>query len=153
RIQGHIPFWLDLHSTLVEGGLGLDAALAIIVEETAHSKEPLFAELRQLHRDLMLGQNRIQAYRTFSDRAGVVELGHVVAAIVQAQQLGSGMIDTLRSQADMMRNKIWEGANQRAEKLPIKLLFPTAIGVLPSMFVVAVLPGMLHMVEYLGRRH
>lgn len=150
-IQRHIPFWLDLHTTLVEGGLGFDAALALIVQETRGTREPLFEELERLSADLLVGQPRIPAYRSFAERGTVAELHQVVAAIIQAQQLGTGMADTLRAQADMMRNKIWEEANRRAEQLPVKLLFPTAFGVLPSMFVVTAVPGMLNLVHFLRR--
>jgi len=63
-------------------------------------------------------------------------------AAQHASALG-GIVDTLRAQADMMRNKVWEEARERAQKLPVKMLFPMVVGILPSIFLVTVAPSFL----------
>jgi len=144
-IETDIPFWLDLHATLVEGGMGFDQALSRFVAETELFKRPLFVELRYMYQEMNLGLSRLEALRSMSSRIDVETLDTVVAAIVQGDQIGGGIIDTLRAQADMMRNKVFEEARERAQKLPVKLLFPMVVGILPSLFLVTVAPSFLRL--------
>jgi tight adherence protein C len=99
--------------------------------------------------EINLGIARIEALRWMADRVDVEALDTVVAAIVQGEQMGGGIVDTLRAQADMMRNKVWEESRERAQKLPVKLLFPMVIGIMPSIFLVTVAPSLLRMLGIL----
>jgi tight adherence protein C len=146
KLQKSLPYWLDLHTTLVEGGLGFDAALARIVEETRQVKDVIFQELAVVHKEMVMGLDRITAFRRMAQRTKVDDLEQVVAALVQADRLGTGVVTALRAQADMVRNKVWEKARANAEKLPTKLLFPIFIGIMPMYFVLVILPLFLRIV-------
>jgi tight adherence protein C len=147
RIETDIPFWLDLHATLVEGGMGFDQALSRFVAETELFRRPLFVELRYMYQEMTLGASRLAALKSMADRIDVEALDTVVASIVQGDQIGGGITDTLRAQADMMRNKVFEEARERAQKLPVKLLFPMVVGILPSLFLVTVAPAILRLLR------
>jgi tight adherence protein C len=140
NLQHGLPEWLDLHTTLVEGGLSFDAALARIVLETEGTKEPIFQEVGIAYREILLGASRATALRRMADRTRVEEIDQIVTALVHADQLGTGVANALRPQADMIRNRIWEEARARAERLGTKLLFPIFMGSLPVFFVLLVLP-------------
>lgn len=145
QIETDLPFWLDLHATLVEGGMGFDQALSRFVAETELFQRPLFVELRFMFQEMTLGASRLQALKSMASRIDVEALDTVVAAIVQGDQMGGGITDTLRAQADMMRNKVFEEARERAQKLPVKMLFPMVVGILPSLFLVTVAPSILRL--------
>lgn len=149
RLMRGLPEWLDLHTTLVEGGMGFDAALLRITSETQLSKEPIFQELAFVQKDINMGADRLVALRRMSSRTQVEELDQVVAALVQADRLGAGIAIALRAQSDMLRNKIWEDARTRAEKLPTKLLFPIVVGFLPMFFALVVFPMALRVITTL----
>ena len=73
----------------------------------------------------------------------------VVSAIVQGEQLGGGMVETLKGQAEMVRNKCWEEAQHKANKLPVLLVFPMAVGVLPAMFLIVVGPPIIRLFGFM----
>jgi tight adherence protein C len=152
RIETEIPFWLDLHATLMEGGIGFDEALTRIVAESGHLRRAVFRELADVHRRSGLGNPRTTALKDMAARLNVEGLDAVVGAILQGEHMGVGIADTLRAQADMMRNKVWEDAQARAQKLPVKLIFPIAIGVLPSLFLVTIAPSVIRFLGFLSRR-
>jgi len=140
RLLRGLPEWLDLHTTLVEGGMGFDAALVRITSETETSQEPIYQELRFVQKEITMGADRLSALRRMAQRTRVEELDQVVASLVQADRLGAGIVIALRAQSDMLRNKIWEDARTRAEKLPTKLLFPIFLGFFPIFFTLILLP-------------
>ena len=146
KLQLGLPDWLDLHTTLVEGGMSFDAALARIVTETEGTKEPIFKEIGMVHREILMGTSRATALRRMADRTRVDEIDQVVTALVNADRLGAGIVNALRPQADMIRNRIWEEARTRAERLGTKLLFPIFVGSLPVFFVLIVLPLILRLI-------
>jgi tight adherence protein C len=152
RVEADLPFWLDLHATLVEGGIGFDEALTRICAETSFLRKPIFSELREMQRRLLLGTPRATALKGMAGRLRVEGLDAVVGALIQGEQMGASVADTLRAQADMVRNKVWEEQQARAQKLPTKLLFPIAVGVLPSIFLVTVGPPVLKLLQFVERK-
>ncbi len=146
KLRKGLPVWLDLHTTLVEGGMGFDAALARIVSETERSKDPIFRELARTQKELLVGSDRAGALRRMAERIRIEEFEQVVAALVQADRIGAGIVSALRAQGDMIRNKIWEEARAKAEKLPTKLLFPIFLGIMPMFVVLVMLPLALRIV-------
>jgi len=150
RLQRTVPSWIDLHTTLVEGGMGFDAALARIITETQGSDEPIYKELEIVHKEMLVGTDRITALRRMAHRTRIVELEQVVAALIQADRVGAGIVNSLRSQGDMIRNKVWENTRAEAEKLPTKLLFPIALGILPMFFVLILMPLVLRLMAAFG---
>lgn len=149
RLERDLPFWLDLHATLIESGMGFDEGLSRICEESDYLERPIFRELELVQRRIGLGETRSQALRGIAAEVDVEGLHAVVGALVQGDETGGGVTEALRSQAEMVRNKVWEESLERAHRLPVKLVFPIAAGVFPLLFLMLIGPSVLRMIEIL----
>ena len=133
-----LPDAMDLVTTCVEAGLGLDAALARVAERT---EGPFANELQVMMRDVALGKLRREAMQELADRIGVEELTSFITSIIQAEQLGVGIAQVLRVQADQMRTKRRQKAERSAHEAPIKMLFPLVLFIFPSFLLVILGPA------------
>jgi tight adherence protein C len=134
KVEQDLPISLELLATLSEAGLGFDAALARVLESAAEDR-PLAREFRSYQSDLLAGRTRVESLRRLARRLEVSSVTILVSALVQAEQLGSGIAQTLRRQADDLRDRRRERANAFAMALPIKRMFPLVICFLPGIFV------------------
>jgi tight adherence protein C len=153
-IQHALPDSLDLMVVCLEAGLGLTATIARVGEERSSMSDPLGIEFARVARELQEGRPRDEALRALADRNGVDDLKSLVGLIVQTDKLGASMAKTLRAHADVLRTKRRQRAEEAARKLPIKILFPLAFFILPSLFTVAIGPAILRimdLVELMGR--
>jgi tight adherence protein C len=98
-------------------------------------------------REIQLGKLRRDALRDMADRMGVAEMTSFVAAVIQSEQLGVSMAKVLRIQADQMRIKRRQMAEEEAHKAPIKMLIPMAILIFPSICIVLMTPAILMLVQ------
>jgi len=126
----------------VEAGLGFEQALE---RTTSAVPGPLSDEFRRMLRETNFGSSRADALRAMDERCDVPELRTFVVAMLQADTFGVSIVRILRSQADEMRVRRKLRVQQQAQKLPVKMLFPTVIFVFPSMFVVALGPAALNL--------
>ncbi len=133
-VERDLPLTLELLSTLSEAGLGFDAAL-LRIYETRLAERPLAQEFRTYQADLLAGRPRIQCLRRLSDRLGMPVVATFVSALVQAEQLGMGIAQVLRRQADDVRDRRRERANAFALSLPVKRVIPLVVCFLPGLFV------------------
>jgi len=134
QIEQDLPPTLELLATLSEAGIGFDAAIARI-QSTRLGQRPLAQEFRTFQADLLAGRARSQSLRRLAERIQVASVSVLVSALVQAEQLGMGIAQTLRRQADDLRDRRRERANAFAMALPVKRLFPLVICFLPGLFV------------------
>ena len=134
RVEQDLPISLELLATLSEAGLGFDAALARVVDSVAEDR-PLAREFRTYQSDLLAGRTRVEALRRLARRLEVSPVTILVSALVQAEQMGSGIAQALRRQADDLRERRRERANAFAMALPIKRMFPLVICFMPGIFV------------------
>jgi tight adherence protein C len=135
-----LPDALDLITTCVEAGLGLDAALQRVAEK---SEGPLAEELTKMLRDVSMGKLRREAMTELSDRVGVEELSSFITAIIQAEQLGVGIAQVLRVQSDQLRTKRRQRAERQAQEAPIKMIFPLVLFIFPAFLVVILGPAVI----------
>ena len=133
-----LPDALDLVTTCVEAGLGLDAALARVAEK---SSGPLADELTRMLREVAMGKLRREALTEMADRIGVDELTSFVSAIIQAEQLGVGIVQVLRVQSDQMRTRRRQRAEKTAHEAPIKMIFPLVLFIFPAFMLVILGPA------------
>jgi tight adherence protein C len=137
-IQGALPDFLDQITVGVEAGLGFDAAMS----RTAKSNEgPLAMEFMRTLQHVSAGLSRAEALRGLSNRNKVPELRQFVGAILQAEQYGVPMAQVLRVQAAEQRRKRRQRAEEKAMKLPVKVLFPLVLCILPTLFIVLIGPA------------
>jgi tight adherence protein C len=137
-IQAALPDYLDQITVGVEAGLGFDAAMS----RTAKSNEgPLAQEFMRTLQHVSAGLSRAEALRGLSNRNKVPELRQFVGAILQAEQYGVPMAQVLRVQAAEQRRKRRQRAEEKAMKLPVKVLFPLVLCILPTLFIVLIGPA------------
>ena len=141
EIRAELPDALDLLAVSVEAGLGFDAAIAKLTE---HMEGPLVDEFALSLGEMRIGETRQHALEKMVQRVQAPELASFVRAIIQADQLGISLGRILRVQATDTRNKRQAAAEERAMKAPIKMLFPTALFIFPSMFLIILGPAFLN---------
>src|SRR5258708_1702963 len=135
-----LPDALDLITTCVEAGLGLDGALQRVAEK---SEGPLAEELQKMLRDVSMGKLRREAMTELSDRVGVEELSSFITAIIQAEQLGVGIAQVLRVQSDQLRTKRRQRAERQAQEAPITMIFPLVLFIFPAFLAVILRPAVI----------
>lgn len=137
-IRKALPDALDLLTICVEAGLGFDGAMAKITEKWENELSLAFSRVL---REIQLGKLRREALRDMANRIDISEMTSFVAAIVQSEQLGVSMARVLRIQADQMRIKRRQRAEEKAQQAPIKMLFPMGILIFPSLLIILLGPA------------
>ena len=135
---------MDLLTISVEAGLGFDSALAQVVKNVPG---PLSQEIARTLQEMQIGVSRIEALRHLSDRTEVDELDGFVLSMIQADKYGVGVAAVLRAQSTELRQKRRQRAEETAQKVPLKLLFPTIFLILPALFIVILGPGAIQVYE------
>ena len=143
-IRKAMPDALDLLTICVEAGLGFDGAMAKVFEKWDN---PLSLSFGRVLREIQLGKLRREALRDMADRIGISEMTSFVAAVIQSEQLGVSMSKVLRIQADQMRIRRRQRAEEGAHKAPIKMLVPMAILIFPSICIVLMTPAFLQLLR------
>lgn len=146
KIRKALPDALDMLTVCVEAGQGFDAALAQVARNTTG---PVAAEFSRVLQEIQIGKSRSQALRAMTDRTTVPELRSFVSALVQAGELGITIADVLRAQAKEMRLRRRQRAEEKAQKVPVKILFPLVFCLFPSMFIVILGPGAINIAHVL----
>jgi tight adherence protein C len=139
-IDGQMPHFVDQLAIAIEAGMSFDAALGYLQEA---SDGPLAEEIGRIMTELRIGESRRTALRSFADRVGSDNATAFANAVLASDQLGSPLADILRAQAADFRHRRQMHAEERAQKAPVKMLFPIAIFILPVMFVVILAPAFL----------
>jgi tight adherence protein C len=149
RIQVNLPDAMDMLTVCVEAGLGFDAALAQVARNT---DGPLAAELARALQEMQIGKSRTEALRAMAGRTTAPELRAFVSALVQASELGISIASVLREQAKEMRLRRRQRAEEQAQKVPVKILFPLVLCLFPALFVVIMGPGVIAIAHTLFHR-
>lgn len=145
-IEKALPDVLDLLTISIEAGLGFDAAMQRVVQK---SEGPISEEFNKTLQEIRIGKTRREALRDMSNRSGVPSLSRFVEALVQADQLGISLANVLRNQSDQMRILRRQRVQEEAQKAPIKMLFPTMIFIMPTIFIVILAPALVQLSEFL----
>jgi tight adherence protein C len=144
EIRKALPDTMDLLTISVEAGLGFDAALAQVVKNVPG---PLSEEIARMLQEMQIGVIRAEALRHLNDRTDVPELDGFVLSMIQADKYGVGVAKVLRAQSTELRQKRRQRAEEVAQKVPLKLLFPMIFMVLPALFIVILGPGAIKVYE------
>lgn len=143
------PEALDLMVVCVEAGLALDAAIAKVAAEMGRSSPELGDELHLTTLELRAGVTREAALRNLAARTGVEDIDALVAMLIQSDRFGTSVAESLRIHADGMRTKRMLRAEEAAQKLPVKLVFPVVFLIFPSLFLVLLGPAILTVLKLL----
>jgi tight adherence protein C len=142
-----LPDALDLLTISVEAGLAFDSALQRVTEKW---ETELAKEFKRVLTDTRLGRARRDALKDMAARTGVDDVQTFTAAVIQAEQLGVSIGKILRIQADQMRVRRRQRAEEAAQKAPIKMLFPMVFLIFPALFVVILGPAVPRLMQGLG---
>lgn len=146
KIRRALPDALDMLTVCVEAGLGFDAALAQVARNTTG---PLAQECARVLQEMQIGKSRNEALRALTERTTVNELRTFVSALAQAGELGVPVASVLREQAREMRLRRRQRAEEQAQKVPVKILFPLIACLFPAMFVIIIGPGAISIARVL----
>jgi tight adherence protein C len=146
KIARTLPDILDTLTVSVEAGLGFDAALSQL---TRYGKGPVAGEFARVLQEMQIGRSRVDALRGLGRRTSVNELRSFCAIVVQATELGVPIANVLREQAREMRIRRRQRAEETAQKVPIKILFPLIFCLFPAIFIVVLGPGIINIMSFL----
>ncbi len=130
---------LDLLTISVEAGLAFDAALSRVAK---NSEGPLAEEFSRVLQEMQLGMSRSDALRALSDRSELTDLKGFATAMVQADAFGIPIGQVLRVQSKEVRTKRRQRAEEKAQQVPVKILFPLIFFILPTLFIIVIGPAM-----------
>jgi tight adherence protein C len=136
-----LPYAIDILSISVEAGMGFDAGVGYTMRKI---KGPLSEEFSRTLNEIRLGKPRLDALEDLGNRTGVDELKTFITAVVHASRLGGNITNTLRVQADGIRVRRRQRAQEQAMKAPVKMVFPLVFFIFPALFVVLLGPAMIN---------
>lgn len=150
EIFDNFPDAADLLLVCVEAGLGLDAALTRVAEELL-SKSPVLAEELQLtNLEMRAGGTREKSLRNLALRTDVEELKSFATMLTQADRFGVSIGDSLRVFSEDLRHKRQSRAEEKAAKVPTKMLFPLVLFIFPSIIMVVLGPAIIQIIRTVG---
>jgi len=137
QIERELPDILDQTVIALESGLSFEAAIARISD---NNTGPLAQEFKRTLQDMRVGMSRRSAYQALSDRTSVDDVKRFCKQILQAEEFGVSMSTVVRSRASDMRIKRRYRAEELAQKIPVKIIFPLATCLMPVLFIVILYP-------------
>jgi tight adherence protein C len=138
RLSSHLPQAIDQIAISLEAGLGFDAAVSHFVRR---DRSPLAGELRVMLSEVRMGVPRITALKQLAERVPSTDVRNFVQTLVQSEGVGISRVAVLRNQANDIRLRRQMAAEERAQKAPVKMLFPIMIFILPVIFIVILGPA------------
>jgi len=147
ELTNALPDALDMLTIAVEAGLSFDQGMG---EITARWTNELSREFRRVLNAIGMGTSRQEALEQLRDRTGVPDIASFVVAVNHAEDLGTSMGDVLNVQSQEMRTRRRQRAQEKAAKLPVKMMFPLVFFIFPSLFVVILGPAVPRLVGALG---
>jgi tight adherence protein C len=135
---------LDMLTVCVEAGQGFDGALLHVARSV---EGPVAGEFARVLAEIQIGKSRGDAFSSLSNRTKVAEIRTFVTALVQADRLGLPIGSVLREQSVQMRLIRRQKAEEKAQKVPVKILFPMLLCIFPALFIVIIGPGAIQMVN------
>jgi tight adherence protein C len=144
EIQKSLPDAMDLMVIAVDAGLGFDAALTRVVEKY---KNALSVELGAMLREILLGRPRVEAMDDLGRRTGVEDLHNFIQAVIQSEQFGTPVGKILRLQADEMRRKRRQRAQEKAAQATLKMMLPMVGCIFPTLWIVLLGPAILILIN------
>src|SRR6478672_6519508 len=137
---------LDMLSVCVEAGQGFDSAL---LQVARNIEGPIAGEFARVLSEIQIGKSRGEAFSAMGDRVTLPEVKNFVTALVQADRLGLPIAGVLREQTAAMRIARRQKAEEKAQKVTVKILFPLMLCIMPSLFIVVIGPGVIRLMHTL----
>ena len=142
---------LDLMVISVEAGLGLNAAMTKVATELRDVHSAIAVEFELANLEIRVGRDRDEALRNLAERTGIDDLRSLVAMLIQTDKFGTSIAKGLRVFSDGLRTKRRQRAEQEAQKAAVKLLFPLACFLFPTLFIALLGPAALNLMDVLAQ--
>ena len=146
RLDRQMPDMIDLLVVTIEAGLGILASMRVASERLP---DPLGQELRLTLQEQRMGLSVFEAITSLGQRADTPNMRMFVRSLTQGEKLGVSIASTMRNLATEMRKRRRAVAEEKAQKMPIKLLFPLVFLIFPAIMIVLLVPAMIHISEVL----
>jgi len=150
RIRWGLADALDLMVISIEAGLGLNAAMLKVSSELKKAHPDVSEEFELANLEIRVGRERDEALRNLAERTGVDDLRSLVAMLIQTDRFGTSIAKAIRVFSDSLRTKRRQRAEQAAQKAAVKLLFPLACFLFPTLFIAILGPALLQLMDTLG---
>lgn len=141
KVRHHLPDAVDLLEVCVTSGMGLDMSWNAVADEIRQVCPILADEMTLTNLEMNLGVSRPVAMRHMAERTGADEMSSLVAVLIQSERFGTSIAEALRTFATSLRELRSQRAEERAEKMAVKLLFPMVVLIFPAVFIVAAGPA------------
>lgn len=151
EVRQHWPDALDLLEICVSSGMGLDLAWNSVADEIRGVCPTLADEMALANFEIHLNASRAVAMRHMAERTGVEDISSLVGLLVQSERFGTSIAEALRTFATSMREIRSQRAEEVAEKMPVKLLFPMILLVFPALLIVVAGPAVIRWIEILNK--
>jgi tight adherence protein C len=150
RVRWGLADALDLMVISIEAGLGLNAAMMKVSSELKEVHPDISDEFELANLEIRVGRERDEALRNLAERTGVDDLKSLVAMLIQTDKFGTSIARAIRIFSDSLRTKRRQRAEQAAQKAAVKLLFPLACFLFPTLFIAILGPALLQLMDTLG---
>ncbi len=151
RVRWGLADALDLMVISIEAGLGLNAAMMKVSSELKQVHPDVSEEFELANLEIRVGRERDEALRNLAERTGVEDLRSLVAMLIQTDRFGTSIAKAIRVFSDSLRTKRRQRAEQAAQKAAVKLLFPLACFLFPTLFIAILGPALLQLMDTLGK--
>ena len=145
RMSKSMPYAIDLITVAMEAGQDFGAAVRNLVNDGPHG--PLRDEFGVTLRQVELGKSRVEALKAMSDRIQLDEFRSLVTSVIQSSEMGASISATLKIQAVEIRRRRFQRAERKAARAPSLMLIPTALFILPSVFIIIFVPIVIRAME------
>jgi tight adherence protein C len=150
RVRWGLADALDLMVISIEAGLGLNAAMVKVSTELSKVHIDISQEFELANLEIRVGRDRDEALRNLAERTGVDDLRSLVAMLIQTDRFGTSIAKAIRVFSDSLRTKRRQRAEQAAQKAAVKLLFPLACFLFPTLFIAILGPALIQLMDTLG---
>ncbi len=142
-MQDALPDLIDLLVICTESGLGVDAAITRVAKDSTARSPLLSKEFYLVSLEIRAGVGRVEALKNMVLRTNLEDLNSFVSMLIQADKFGASIVESLRIQSEMMRIKRMQRAEEKAAKIPVKMLLPLILFIFPVLMIVLIGPAIM----------
>jgi tight adherence protein C len=148
KLTTGFPDALDLLIVCVEAGMGMDAAINRVAREIRLSNKELSEELKLMGLELRAGKSRRDALKNLAMRTNLEDVNSLATLLIQTDRFGGSIAQALRVYSDTFRTKRYQKAEEKAAKIPVKLVFPLILFIFPSLITALAGPAAVQVYQY-----
>ena len=149
-IRNGLPDALDLLIVCLEAGSSIDGAILKASEELEVAHPELAQELKMVTTETRAGKPRLEALKNFAERTRVEDVRSLVTMLVQTERFGTSLSQALRTHAETARTKRRQRAEERAQKVGVKMVFPLVFFLFPALYIVILGPAVVKFAHFFG---